>query len=216
LNVLFQRDLREAIAPVGLVLGILMALEISVGLTPWARDPEVARTLSELMSVLLTAALALAFQRQRGDLRKERLRHLLTLPITPAQVLVSKMAVCCLLSTVVLLAVNGLWFLSGVPDNAAYTIGYVLQATVNMCLVVLLFWGALAATPVLGTWFMFILIAGALFLARDVPEPYHPMTLALPPESGDQSLLFARAIALALIIVLFIAIERLLTLRPVE
>ena len=216
LNVLFGRDLREAIAPVGLLLGVVVALEIAAGLTPSIRDPGVAPTLSELMSVLLTAALALTFYRQFGDLQKERLRHLFSLPITPAQVLLSKMAACCLLSAVALLVANGFWFLSRAPENAAYTIGYVLQTAFNMLLMVVLLWSTLAVATILGIWFVFVLLSGVLFLAHDIPKQFHPLTLAFPPAAGDRPLLFACAIAAALTVVLVITVERLLTLRPVE
>ena len=216
LNVLFGRDLRETIPPVGLLLGLVVALEIIFRLSQWSRDPDVTPFLTQIMGALVTAALALAFYRQFADLHRERLRHLLSLPITPAQVLISKMAACCLLSAAAMLVVNGVWFLGRAPENAAYTIAYVLQVTFNMALLVVLLWSGLAITAIIGPWLMVAIITGALFMSNNIPKHLHPLTLAFPPAAGDRPLLIACAIAAAITIASVIAVERMLTLRPVE
>jgi hypothetical protein len=217
LLVLLRRDLREAGGQIGLLLGLLTVLVLTIGQTPLVAEPEVAKIISELLALLLTAApVAIVVVRQRTDLTAGRLRHLLSLPVTPAQVLLSKLMVCGLLSVVVLMVVNSLWFLGHTPAGLAFGIGSVLRATVDMWLVVLLLWSLMILLCLVGKWITVLVFSGALVMIHDIPESYHPLTLGMPTEAAGQPMLWARIITVTLTVVLFVACERLLTLRPVE
>ena len=217
LLVLFQRDLREATGPIGLVMGLLVALVIALGQTPLTRDPEVAKLLSEALAVVLTTGLAFALvYRQRTDLKRERLRHLLSLPITPVQVLFSKMLACGLLSAAALLAINSLWFLGQAPEGVALGMDAVLRATLDMCVVVLLIWGLLISASILGTWRVVAVVSVALVMIRDIPESLHPLILGMPTAAAGLPLFWARVTAAALTLASLVVTERLLTLRPVD
>jgi ABC-type transport system involved in multi-copper enzyme maturation permease subunit len=186
-------------------------------MTPWYLNRELAPMLYQLVTLFFVVLLcALVSREQAKDLTKGRPRHLFSLPITPAQIVVSKMVAVGLVSAPALVFLNLLWFV-GSPEHGVWRgAALALLLAADQYLGMLLLWTLFLASLRIYPHLVFVVVTLSMVFSKRIPVELHPMSLELPLEAAGHSLLWARVLSIVGTATLLLIVERHLALKPVD